>query len=595
MEKHFLLIRIGQKLRSLLSFSGCSAIAFESGELIYAYHKEPQNRIKELVASGGEINLATYLEHCTNTMTFSLPSGKLIFIEPLPSIDDGTLEFLAEELEGDIKFASIIDTVFQASVAISSNLNLNPLLHKVMSLSEAILNPEVTAVMLLNPETEDLYWEVSRGDKSEFFQSNITLPLGEGIAGHVAQTGESALLNDVRKDPRWNPSYDEKSGFCTRSMICVPIKFQGKVLGVIEVINKKQGQFTSRGLRALEILAAQTGGAVANARIHEELENAYEELKVLDKAKERVINHLSHELRTPLAIISGVLSRVSKKIQNIDIPGLEKTVNMGQRNLNRLMELQEKIDDILNEKSVEESEGVISIIEDAVSFVQELRESADKKYEQILRLISKRLDSLYHVEEIRMEEILVDGFLNDVCQEAISIMPGRNLEIVSKIEKGLTVSMDQNVLNKVCSGLLKNAIEKTPDGGKIELTANTVNGEICIDFRDYGIGITPQNQKMIFGGFFHTRETDLYASKTPYEFNAGGTGSDLLRVKVFSERYGFSVDYKSSRCKFIPKDTDICPGKIFDCRFIKEKADCYASGGSVFTLKFPAKTDPKSK
>ena len=155
------------------------------------------------------------------------------------------------------------------------------------------------------------------------------MPLGEGIAGYVAQTGESVLLNDVRKDPRWNPYYDEKSGFRTRSMICVPIKFQGKVLGVIEAINKKQGRFTSRGLRALEILAAQTGGAVANARIHEELEEAYKKLKVLDKAKERVINHLAHELKTPLAIISGVLSRVSKKLQKTNIPGLEKTVNRG--------------------------------------------------------------------------------------------------------------------------------------------------------------------------------------------------------------------------------------------------------------------------
>ena len=591
MEKHFLLIRIGQKLRSLLNFSGCSAIAFESGELIYAYHKEPQNRIKELVASGGDISLTTYMEHCTNTKTFPLPSGKLIFIEPPPSIDDRTLEFLAEELEGDIKFASIIDTVFQASMAISSNLNLNPLLHKVMSLSEEILNPEVTAVLLLDPRTEELYWEVSRGDKSEFFQRNITLSLGEGIAGYVAQTGESVLLNDVNKDPRWNPSYDEKSGFHTRSMICVPIKFQGKVLGVIEAINGKVGRFTSRGLRALEILAAQTGGAVANARIHEELEEAYKELKVLDKAKERVINHLAHELKTPLAIISGVLSRVSKKIHEVDIPGLEKTVKRGRRNLNRLLELQEKIDDILNERSVEEKESVINIIEDAVSFVQELREDAEKQYGEILGLISKRIDSLYRVEEIRMEEIQVDKLLNDVCQEAISAMQGRDLKIIREIEEGLTVNMDKKILKKVCGGLLKNAIEKTPGEAKVEVTAKTVNGEICIDFRDYGIGITPQNQKMIFGGFFHTRDTNIYTSKKPYEFNAGGTGSDLLRAKVFSERYGFSIDFNSARCKFIPKDSDTCPGEISACQFIKEKAECYSSGGSVFTLKFPAPRD----
>ena len=436
-----------------MSFSGCSAIAFESGELIYAYHKEPQNRIKELVASGGDISLTTYMEHCTNTKTFSLPSGKLIFIEPPPSIDDRTLEFLAEELEGDIKFASIIDTVFQASMAISSNLNLNPLLHKVMSLSEEILNPEVTAVLLLDPRTEELYWEVSRGDKSEFFQRNITLSLGEGIAGYVAQTGESVLLNDVNKDPRWNPSYDEKSGFRTRSMICVPIKFQGKVLGVIEAINGRVGRFTSRGLRALEILAAQTGGAVANARIHEELEEAYKELKVLDKAKERVINHLAHELKTPLAIISGVLSRVSKKIHEVDIPGLEKTVKRGRRNLNRLLELQEKIDDILNERSVEEKESVINIIEDAVSFVQELREDAEKQYGEIKSSgIPLAYDAVY--------------LLADAVRRANSLDPHRIRDSLSSTKnfQGVTgtITLDRNG-----DPLMKSAVILKFDKGEI--------------------------------------------------------------------------------------------------------------------------------
>ncbi len=114
------------------------------------------------------------------------------------------LIFLAKELERDIKVTSIVDTIFQASVAISSNLNLDPMLNKVMSLSEEILNPEVTAVILLNSKGEELYWEVSRGEKSEFFQKKIKLPLGEGIGGYVAQTGESVLLNDVQKDSRWS-------------------------------------------------------------------------------------------------------------------------------------------------------------------------------------------------------------------------------------------------------------------------------------------------------------------------------------------------------------------------------------------------------
>ena len=100
------------------------------------------------------------------------------------------------------------------------------------------------------------------------------------------------------------------------------------------------------------------------------------------------------------------------------------------------------------------------------------------------------------------------------------------------------------------------------------------------------MGITPENQKMIFGGFFHTQDTMLYSSKRPYDFNAGGTGSDLLRTQVFSERYGFSVDFNSIRCGYIPTDKDLCPGRISACRFISNADGCFASGGSVFSIRF---------
>jgi signal transduction histidine kinase len=587
MEKHFSLIKIGDKLGSLARFSGSSGVVFQSGEQIYAFPKELEGTVKELVESGGEISLSSFLENRNNIKSISLLSGKLIFIDPSTSVDERTLQFLGEELEEEIQLTYIFDSISQASVAISSNLNLRPLLNKVMSLSEEILNNEVSAVMLLDPVKKELYWEISRGEKSEFFEGKQTLPVGQGIAGYVAQTGEAVLINDVNKDPRWDGSYDEKSKFRTRSMICVPVKFHGNILGVIEVINKKGGEFTSRDLRILEVLAAQTGAAIENAKIHGKLEEAYEDLKLLDKAKERVINHLSHELQTPLALISGVLSRVSRKLDKAHFSALEKTINRGQRNVDRLLDLQAKIDDILNQKSVEEKEKIITLIEDAASFVEELKEEGNSQNTELLSHISQRIESLFSREEIHMETILLSDFLDDICNEVITSMKGRDVSIIRNFEKGIHITMDRNMLKKIFLGFLKNATENTPDEGKIEVTIQSADNEIQIDIYDYGVGITSQNQKMIFGGFFHTQDTELYSSKRPYEFNAGGSGSDLLRTKSFSERYGFSVDFNSTRCKFIPKDTDICPGKISSCPFIKEKSECFSSGGSTFWITFP--------
>jgi signal transduction histidine kinase len=131
---------------------------------------------------------------------------------------------------------------------------------------------------------------------------------------------------------------------------------------------------------------------------------------------------------------------------------------------------------------------------------------------------------------------------------------------------------------------LRNAIENTPDEGKIEVTAKIEGDQMVISFRDFGTGITADNQKLLFTGFFHTQDTSLYSTKAPYDFNAGGSGADLLRAKVFSERYGFKIDFESTRCSYIAEDTDQCPGRISLCKFIEDKSDCLASG-TTFSLR----------
>ena len=79
----------------------------------------------------------------------------------------------------------------------------------------------------------------------------------------------------------------------------------------------------------------------------------------------------------------------------------------------------------------------------------------------------------------------------------------------------------------------------------------------------------------------------LYVSGKPFEFNAGGRGADLLRMKIFSERYNFKLTMTSERCKFISGGENTCPGRISKCGFCKSPDDCYQSGGTTFQVIFP--------
>jgi signal transduction histidine kinase len=467
--------------------------------------------------------------------------------------------------------------LFNFGQLITSEMNMEVLFEVIMIQTNQVMDTERSTVFLHDEKFNQLWSLVATSMK----KNEIRIPSDYGVAGWVFQNRTPLIINDPYNDPRFYSDIDKKSGFRTKNMICIPlINKRGRCIGALQALNKNSGEFTDDDRELITSISHYVAIALENAKL-------YEDLKTLDKARERVINHLSHELKTPMAIISGAFNRISKELRKAGIEGLDKPIKRGQRNLDRLMELQSKIDDILNQKPVEEKERIINVLEDAANFIEELSEEGDKRHSEILDAISRRLESLFVVDEIHMEKIRLDEFLDEVCDEAISLMHGRDLEIIRNFEENIVVNMDRNILRKVCGGLLKNAIENMPDEGRIDINAGTGEDNIWVEFHDYGVGITPQNQEMIFGGFFHTQDTEFYTSKRPYDFNAGGSGSDLLRTRAFSERYGFYVDFDSTRCRFLPGDMDMCPGRISDCEFVSEKSACFESGGSTFSVKFP--------
>jgi signal transduction histidine kinase len=144
-------------------------------------------------------------------------------------------------------------------------------------------------------------------------------------------------------------------------------------------------------------------------------------------------------------------------------------------------------------------------------------------------------------------------------------------------------------------GLVKNAVENTPDGGRVEVMVRPEGSGVELLVKDFGVGITEENQRRIFEGFFTTQETMDYSSKKPFDFNAGGRGADLLRMKIFSERFGFRINMSSKRCKYIPGAGDKCPGDVDRCVHCSSVEDCLNSGGTVFTVFFRSAGENKKQ
>ncbi len=278
---------------------------------------------------------------------------------------------------------------------------------------------------------------------------------------------------------------------------------------------------------------------VHRARI-EALEQSQKELELLNRAKSKALDHLSHELKTPLSVIRMRLRIFRRKLQMGASPAdQEEFFEPVEKNLDRLIEIQDETDKIIGS-----------------------------------------------CQNLERKPISLLSFAEQVLDKAKGSTAHRQLNFYLEGDRDLSLFISPEILEDILRGLVKNAIECTPDEGSIWITLARKDTRLLLKVRDSGIGITEENQKRIFEGLFHTVDTELYTSKKPYDFGAEGKGLNLFLMKLYGQRFSFDLSVESQRCIHIPKDRDICPGKISACAYCRSPRDCESSGGTTFSLSF---------
>jgi signal transduction histidine kinase len=338
-------------------------------------------------------------------------------------------------------------------------------------------------------------------------------------------------------------------------------------------------------MNLLEMIAGTVGLSIENARFSDELKQSHKELQSLDRAKSKAINHLSHELKTPVSIFSGTLKILEKKLELLPDDSWKRSMDRAQRNLERIKRLQDEVRDIISEDAHEHSKLMTVFIDQCIDLLENALETETGEIKMLDR-VRAHINDMFKIKTAKAEEIWLGEFVRNSLEKMHHKFAHRTLKIEQALEPTPSFFIPTAPLQKVINGLIKNAIENTPDQGKIKVIVSNQKSGPCFSVTDYGVGIHTDHQKNIFKGFFTTQEPAAYSSKEPFEFNAGGRGADLLRMKIFSEQYQFTIHTSSKRCKFLPGRNDSCPGNIRDCSFCQSKRECYQSGGSVFTVNF---------
>jgi PAS domain S-box-containing protein len=258
--------------------------------------------------------------------------------------------------------------------------------------------------------------------------------------------------------------------------------------------------------------------------------------KSLERMKKRAVNHLSHELKTPIAIIQASVENLSEP--DLTLEKHSKNIHRIQRNLIRLANIQKIVEEILNPPPLQ----------------------------------PKRFP--------------VERFIEDVLDKIRNQATHRSVALISHLDSVDTAIIDPRILEIVLNTLVKNAIENTPDGGKVTISLKATDSGVLLRVQDNGIGISVQDQEFIFEGFHHTQPTDEYSSKKPFDFNAGGKGLELLRLKVLAESNYFDIRFETAHCKDISGASDHCPGSISSCAYVKTNAQCPKGNGTTFSVLF---------
>jgi PAS domain S-box-containing protein len=486
------------------------------------------------------------------------------------------------------RIARINEAMLNLSLALPRHPDLEKLLDYVNSEVKRLTDSEGSVVILLDKEKQELYVIGAAYDTVDTQKrvKEVRFSMEQLVAGKVVKTGRSLIVSDTSLNGHLHEERDRKLGYKTRNLALVPLKGREGIGGVLCAINKKKGDFDQRDIEVLEMISGTVALSIENARVSEELKKAYLEVSGMNRAKDKMINHLSHELRTPLAVLSGSLTLIERRLDTLTDDTWKPTVTMARRNLDRIKDIQIEVEDIMEAREFRPY-AVVSLLLDQCEDILSVLAAEKCGEGPLMAVLRERVEELFGPKVSAPVKLSLTASVAQRLDHLKPLFSHREVKIISSLEPTPPVLLPPDVLHKVVDGLIKNAVENTPDEGKIEVLVQKKGEGALLVVRDYGVGIPEDARKRIFEGFFSTRDTMAYSSKRPFDFNAGGKGADLLRMKIFSERHHFQIDMASRRCEHIPRETDVCPGRISQCPYCSKIEDCHKTGGTIFSLYFP--------
>ena len=387
-----------------------------------------------------------------------------------------------------------VEAARRISQALFQHLHVDDIVEQALRVALEVVNARNGSVLLANHDTQELVFYHATGET--VVPSGTAIPWDKGIAGQVFQSGEAMVIEDVKKDSRHFEAVDVSTGFKTQDLIAIPLKrWEGDPVGVMEVMNKRNGSLSKDDLSILTIISAATAVAVEESRL-------FEERKLAEVG--RMVGDIGHDIKNMLMPVANGTWLLKSELDEL----YKKASSAGQTEQDN--------------SSRELCGEVLEMIGRNTRRIQDrVKEIAD---------CVKGLSSPPQFGPCKLKDVLasvVQSLQFDATQKGV-LLNMKGLEEVPEIEA------DERRLFNAFYNLVNNAVAEVPAGGSIMIIAHPEPDKISIvvSVVDTGPGMPEEVRQSLF--------TNRVVSRKP-----GGTGLGTKIVKDVVDSHGGEISVES--------------------------------------------------
>ncbi|MEW6509749.1 MAG: ATP-binding protein [Bacteroidota bacterium] len=337
-----------------------------------------------------------------------------------------------------------LSMLIEASKIVNSAIDIDKLLGLILDVAARSINADRGTLYLLDNQTGELWSKVAQGSNT----IEIRLPMGKGLAGYVAKTGEVVNISDAYKDPRFNPEIDRKSGYKTHNVLCMPMRNkEGLIVGAFQFLNKREGPFGPEDEAFIDALSVHAAIALENARLAKEMVQS-ERLSAVGRMASTII----HDIKNPMGTLRMYAQVIKRKTGDAE--------------------------------SAQLADEMIRQVDRFVNMTQEI------------------LDFSRGISEVHLEHVKLADVLESVLTFIEKDLTKRNVALTRSLEYTGDCVMDVEKMVRVFYNLAGNAADAMKDGGTLSIRSALSDGKLMLEFSDTGCGIPEEIRSKVFEPFF---------------------------------------------------------------------------------------------